>query len=160
MSRAAMREDKSHLLDDKDRALINAYQGGFPLSERPYAEVGEKLGLSEEDVIARIGRMLDEKILTRFGPLYNAERLGGGLTLAAMKLPEEKFDEIAEQVNAFPEVAHNYAREHELNMWFVLATETPDGIAETCKRIEEATGYKVYNMPKEEEFFVELMFEA
>ena len=160
MSRAAMREDKSHLLDDKDRALINAYQGGFPLSERPYAEVGEKLGLSEEDVIARIGRMLDEKILTRFGPLYNAERLGGGLTLAAMKLPEEKFDEIAEQVNAFPEVAHNSAREHELNMWFVLATETPDGIAETCKRIEEATGYKVYNMPKEEEFFVELMFEA
>ena len=160
MSRAAMREDKSHLLDDKDRALINAYQGGFPLSERPYAEVGEKLGLSEEEVIARIGRMLDEKILTRFGPLYNAERLGGGLTLAAMKLPEEKFDEIAEQVNAFPEVAHNYAREHELNMWFVLATETPEGIAETCKRIEEATGYKVYNMPKEEEFFVELTFEA
>ncbi len=160
MSRAAMREDKSHLLDDKDRALINAYQGGFPLSERPYADVGEKLGLSEDDVIARIGRMLDEKILTRFGPLYNAERLGGGLTLAAMKLPEEKFDEIAEQVNAFPEVAHNYAREHELNMWFVLATETPEGIAETCKRIEEATGYKVYNMPKEEEFFVELTFEA
>ena len=160
MSRAALREDKSHLLDDKDRALINAYQGGFPLSERPYAEVGEKLGLSEEDVIARIGRMLDEKILTRFGPLYNAEKLGGGLTLAAMKLPEEKFDEIAEKVNAFPEVAHNYAREHELNMWFVLATETPEDIAQTCKRIEEATGYKVYNMPKEEEFFVELMFEA
>jgi len=160
MSRAAMREDKSHLLDDKDRALINAYQGGFPLSERPYADVGEKLGLSEEEVIARIGKMLDEKILTRFGPLYNAERLGGGLTLAAMKIPEAEFDSVVDQVNEFPEVAHNYAREHELNMWFVLATETPEGIEETCKRIEEKTGYPVYNMPKEKEFFVELKFEA
>ncbi len=160
MSRAAMREDKTHLLDDKDRALINAYQGGFPLSERPYAEIGDRLGLSEDEVMARIEKMLDEKILTRFGPLYNAERLGGGLTLAAMKIPEEEFDSVADQVNDFPEVAHNYAREHELNMWFVLATETPEGIEETCKRIEDKTGYKVYNMPKEEEFFVELQFEA
>ena len=160
MSRSALREDKSHLLDDKDRALINAYQGGFPISERPYAEVGKKLGLSEGEVIERIGKMLDENILSRFGPLYNAERLGGGLTLAAMKIPEEEFDVVVEQVNAFPEVAHNYAREHELNMWFVLATETPEGIIETCKAIEEKTGYPVYNMPKEEEFFVELKFEA
>lgn len=160
MSRSALREDKSHLLDDKDRALINAYQGGFPISERPYAEVGKKLGLSEGEVIERIGKMLDENILSRFGPLYNAERLGGGLTLAAMKIPEEEFDVVVEQVNAFPEVAHNYAREHKLNMWFVLATETPEGIIETCKAIEEKTGYPVYNMPKEEEFFVELKFEA
>ena len=77
-----------------------------------------------------------------------------------MKIPPEDFDAVVEKVNAFPEVAHNYEREHALNMWFVLATETPEGIEETCKKIELATGYPVYNMPKEEEFFVELKFEA
>lgn len=155
-----MREDKTHLLDDKDRALINGYQGGFPLCENPFAEVGKAVGLSEEECISRISRLLDEGILTRFGPLYHAERLGGGLTLAAMKIPPEDFDAVVEKVNAFPEVAHNYERQHALNMWFVLATETPEGIEETCKKIELATGYPVYNMPKEEEFFVELKFEA
>ncbi len=155
-----MREDKTHLLDDKDRALINHYQGDFPLCENPFAVVGKAVGLTEDEAIQRIQRLLDEGVLTRFGPLYHAERMGGGLTLAAMKIPPEDFDEAVEKVNQFPEVAHNYAREHALNMWFVLATETPERIEEVVAEIEEATGYKVYNMPKEEEFFVELKFEA
>ncbi|MCW9034823.1 MAG: Lrp/AsnC family transcriptional regulator [Rhodospirillales bacterium] len=156
----SMREDKTHLLDDKDRALINAYQGGFPLCENPFAVVGAVVGLSEDETITRIKRLLDEGVLTRFGPLYHAERMGGGLTLAAMKIPPEYFDEVVEKVNKFPEVAHNYERQHALNMWFVLATETPERIDEVVGEIEEVTGYKVYNMPKEEEFFVELKFEA
>jgi DNA-binding Lrp family transcriptional regulator len=92
--------------------------------------------------------------------MYHAEQLGGGLTLAALRVPPADFERVAAQVNAFPEVAHNYARDHELNMWFVLATETPQAIAETIRAIEQATGYPVYNMPKREEFFVGLKFEV
>ena len=77
-----------------------------------------------------------------------------------MKIPPAEFDRVAEIVNGFPEVAHNYARDHVLNMWFVLATETPERIGEAIAAIEKATGFPVYNMPKLEEFFVGLRFEA
>ena len=148
------------MLDTLDRAIINELQGGFPICETPYAEVARQLGTNEAELISRLQRLLDEKILSRFGPMYHAERLGGGLTLAAMAIPDEQFDTVAEQVNAFPEVAHNYAREHELNMWFVLATETPQRIDEVIGEIESSTGFDVINMPKEQEFFIGLRFEA
>jgi DNA-binding Lrp family transcriptional regulator len=148
------------MLDTLDRAIINEMQGGFPLCDSPYAEVATQLGTSEGELIKRLQRLLDEGVLSRFGPMYHAERLGGGLTLAAMAIPESEFERVAEQVNALPEVAHNYARDHELNMWFVLATETPERIGETIGEIEQITGYPVYNMPKQKEFFIGLRFEA
>jgi DNA-binding Lrp family transcriptional regulator len=84
--------------------------------------------------------------------------MGGGLTLAAMRIPEQDFENVTAKVNEFDEVAHNYRREHELNMWFVVATEAPDDIARVIAGIESSTGYPVYNMPKEEEFHVHLHF--
>ena len=146
-------------MDDIDRTIINHLQGGFPICERPFREAAAALGLEEEELIRRIDRLLQEGYLSRFGPMYHAEKLGGGLSLCAMAVPEAQFEQVAEQVNAFPEVAHNYARDHELNMWFVLATETPERIDQVLEEIETATGYKVYNMPKKEEFYVGLRFE-
>lgn len=143
-------------MDAIDRRIINHLQDGFPISERPYAVVAEQLDISEDELLQRLQHLLDGKTLSRFGPMYHAERLGGGLTLAAMSVPWEKLDEVAEQINAFPEVAHNYARDHFLNIWFVLATETAGEIAAVLKHIETVTGYPVYNMPKIEEFYVGL----
>ena len=147
-------------MDSIDRSIINTMQGGFPICERPYAVAAEQLGIEEAELIERLGRMLEKKQLSRFGPMYHAERLGGGLSLCAMRVPEADYERVNEQVNAFPEVAHNYARDHEFSMWFVLATETPERVEETCKEIEQVTGYRVYNMPKKEEFFVGLKFEV
>jgi DNA-binding Lrp family transcriptional regulator len=143
-------------MDALDRAIINQLQGDFPLCERPYAAVAEQLGSSEDEVLARVERLLRDRVLTRFGPMFHAERLGGGLSLVAMKIPPGDFERVAEIVNAMPEVAHNYAREHALNMWFVLATETPEGQREALDRIERETGFPVYAMPKIREYFVEL----
>lgn len=143
-------------MDALDRAIVNRMQGGFPLCERPYAAVAEQLGSSEDEVLARVERLLRDRVLTRFGPMFHAERLGGGLSLVAMKIPPGDFERVAEIVNAMPEVAHNYAREHALNMWFVLATETPEGQREALDRIERETGFPVYAMPKIREYFVEL----
>ncbi len=148
------------MLDDIDRAIINRLQGGFPICAAPYAEVAAQLGIGEEMLLTRLQQMLDNKVLTRFGPMYHAERMGGGLTLAAMSIPPDELLEVAEQVNTFPEVAHNYARDHRFNMWFVLATETPERIGEVIGEIEQRTGYPVYNMPKLQEFFIGLRFEA
>lgn len=147
-------------MDSVDRAIVNRLQGGFPVCERPYAEAAAELGLGEDELIRRVEALLAAGTLTRFGPMYHAERLGGALTLAAMKIPSQDFERVTAIVNGFPEVAHNYAREHEFNMWFVLATEQPSRIAEVIGEIERATGYKVYNMPKLEEFYVGLRFEA
>jgi len=77
-----------------------------------------------------------------------------------MKVPARDFERVTGIVNGFPEVAHNYAREHAFNMWFVLATEAPERIEQVIGEIEKAAGYRVYNMPKLEEFFVGLRFEA
>jgi len=99
-------------------------------------------------------------VLTRFGPLVQIERMGGAFVLAALRVPEERYDEVAGLVNALPQVAHNYRREHALNMWFVLATETPAGIGAAIARIEEATGLPVYAFPKEREYFVEMKLAA
>jgi DNA-binding Lrp family transcriptional regulator len=147
-------------LDDIDRRIINALQGGFPLCDEPYREVAATLGLRPEELLARLEDLLARKVLTRFGPMFQIERMGGSFVLAAIAAPEDRYDEVVQQVNAFPEVAHNYRREHALNMWFVLATETVAGIAETVARIEAATGLPVYAFPKEREYFVELKLAA
>lgn len=143
-------------LDAVDRQIIAKMQGDFPLCERPYAAVAEALGILEEDLLGRLQRLLDSRVLTRFGPMMQVERMGGAFVLAALAVPEARYDEVAAQVNALPQVAHNYRREHAFNMWFVLATETPEGIAEAIVRIEGDTGLKVRAFPKEREYFVEM----
>lgn len=145
-------------MDALDRRIVNELQGGFPLCERPYAVAAERLGTTEDELLRRLDALLADGTLSRFGPMYHAERLGGALTLAAMKVPAGDFDRVAGLVNAHPEVAHNYEREHAFNMWFVLATETPERVAAVITDIERETGLKVCNMPKQEEFYVGLRF--
>ncbi len=141
-------------LDDTDRRIVNTLQEGFPLSPRPYAEVADRLDLTEAELIARLARLIERGALTRFGPFFDAEAMGGAFCLCAMAVPAARFDEVMTQVNARAEVAHNYERAHRLNMWFVLATETPEGIEAAARAIEEETGLRVFRFPKEREFFI------
>ncbi len=147
-------------MDDIDRDIINHLQHGFPICDSPYQKVADELGLTEAELIERLEKFLSDGVLSRFGPMYHAETMGGALTLAALQVPEEQFDQIVDIINAFPEVAHNYARNHTLNMWFVIATETPERIIEVIQAIEDNTGLPVYNLPKLNEYFVELKLEA
>lgn len=156
-----IREEKPvTVLDEVDRRIINGLQGGFPICDRPYAVAARNLGLEEGELIARLQRLLDDKVLTRFGPLYNADRFGGTNVLAAMSVPNGDFDRIAQFVNQQPEIAHNYRREHRLNMWFVGAAESPEKVEAAFLYIENITGYPVYRFPKEQEYFVELKLKA
>lgn len=143
-------------MDNIDKAIINRLQQGFPICESPYRKVADELGIAETDLLNRLQALLADGVLSRFGPMYHAEQMGGALTLAALKVPEQRFDEVTEIVNAFPEVAHNYARNHELNMWFVLATEKPEQVRTVIGQIEALTGLIVYNMPKVKEYYVGL----
>lgn len=142
-------------IDATDRMIINRLQGGFPICERPYAAAAQALGLTEAELLERIERMLASGVLSRFGPLYNAERLGGSAVLAAMQVPPERLEKVVALVNAQPEIAHNYLREHALNLWFVGAAESPDRVEAAFARIEALSQLPVYRFPKEREYFLE-----
>lgn len=147
-------------MDDLERAIVNRLQGSFPLCERPYAAAAQELGTDEATLLAKLKAMLDAGILTRFGPLYDAERLGGAFTLCAMSVPAPEVERVAALVNAHPEVAHNYERAHHFNLWFVLATGERTRIAEVVAAIEAETGYPVLDLPREREYFIELRLAA
>jgi DNA-binding Lrp family transcriptional regulator len=147
-------------MDEIDRVLVNRLQGGIPVVERPFAGVAAELGIAEAEVCGRLQRLLDEGVLSRFGPMIDAAALGGAFTLAAMSVPPHDFDRVAAIVNARAEVAHNYRREHAYNMWFVVATERPESIRAVLAQIEAETGYRVLDLPKRREHFVGLRLEV
>ena len=144
------------MMDSIDASIVNHLQEGLPVCTRPFDDVAATLGLSVDELLSRLQRLLDDKVLTRFGPMYNAENMGGALSLCAMQVPANRYEQVTTEVNAFPEVAHNYERDHLLNMWFVLATEHPEQAGAVIRQIEQTTGCQVYDMPKQEEFFIGL----
>jgi siroheme decarboxylase len=145
-------------LDKTDLLLLDASQGDFPLVSRPFAALGERIGISEDEVLSRLRRLLDEGGLSRFGPILRSENLGGDRTLAAMKVPPERFEEVAAIINGHEFVSHNYEREHEFNMWFVISSEDEADIERVIGEIEDATGLDVINLPSLEEYKVDLRF--
>ena len=146
--------DKMGRMDATDRQLINRLQEDMPLISRPFAAIGKDLNLMEDEVLKRVIRLKQEGILTRFGPFYDAVALGGAFCLCAMSVPQATFDHVTAMVNAHPEVAHNYEREHDLNMWFVLAAERIEDIEAVAQQIAEETGLTPHLFPKEREFFI------
>ncbi|PMU11399.1 MULTISPECIES: Lrp/AsnC family transcriptional regulator [unclassified Pseudomonas] len=147
-------------MDDLDRRLINRLQLGLPLVRHPWRVLAAELESSSTELLERLHTLLDDGMLTRFGPMFDIERLGGAFTLAALAVPEERFDEVAEQLHDLPEVAHNYRREHAWNMWFVLACATEHNLTEALNHIETLTGLPLLNLPKEETYHVGLYFPA
>jgi len=134
-------------------------QRSFPLSSRPYLEVGEKLGVAEQEVIERLRRLLDEGALTRLGAILNAPQLGGQRTLAAMAAPPERLEEVIQTINRHPEISHNYERTHHYNLWFVVSSEDADAIERVIGEIENETGLGVINLPALEQYRVEFYYE-
>lgn len=139
-----------------EKQLINLLQHGLPVCERPFAQIAEEISSTEQAVIECLTKLRSDKVLTRFGPMFDAASLGGAFTLAALAVPEADFDFVTEQVNSFEQIAHNYRRDHDFNMWFVIATESAEEIEKVVLAIELKTGLKVLNVPKLKEFYVSL----
>jgi len=157
-------ETDSDTLSTVDRAVINAFQGGFPVVNRPFESAATALedrgvDITPEELLNRIRMLNHNDVLSRFGALVNAEEIGGTATLVAMHAPKNRFDSVVEAVNDHREVAHNYEREHpHLNMWFVVSVADADRVETVLNEIEQETGQETYNMPKQQEFRVEAKF--
>ncbi len=144
-------------MKDFEKRLLDDYQRDFPLVPRPYAALAERLGVGEDQVISALETMRDAGFVSRVGAVFTPGALGGG-ALAAMAVPEERLDEVAEFVSGFSEVNHNYEREHGFNLWFVVTAPDDAGVARVLGEIEKNTGIKPLNLPMLESYHLDLGF--
>lgn len=140
------------------RALLNNFQQGFPMSARPYAELAEQLGVSEQDVIETLRSLQDSKTISRVGPVFRVGSIGVS-TLAAMAVPADRLEEVAAIVSEYEAVNHNYEREHDFNLWFVATATDEVGLQTTLQDIEQHTGLRVMRLPMLEDYHIDLGFE-
>ncbi|WP_332900011.1 siroheme decarboxylase subunit beta [Haladaptatus sp. CMSO5] len=144
-------------IDDVDARLVDEFQSGFPVCERPFRVVGEELGISEEDALARVKTLREAGVFRRFGAVLNPPVIGSS-TLAAVKAPDDRFEEVAEIINGYQQVNHNYRRAHEWNMWFVVTAGSLETRDRILAEIEERTGCEVLNLPMLTDFYINLEF--
>ncbi|PSP52294.1 Lrp/AsnC family transcriptional regulator [Halobacteriales archaeon QH_3_68_24] len=149
--------DWRDLVDDVDAALIDGYQSGFPVAERPFEPVGADIGVPAADALRRVERLSEEGIFRRFGPVLNPPVIGSS-TLAAVSAPEDRFEEVADVINGYRQVNHNYARDHEWNMWFVVTAASKERRDEIIAEIESRTGLAVLVLPMLTDFYIDLEF--
>ncbi len=140
-----------------DIDLVDRWQRGFPLTERPFADVGRTAGIDADAVIATFRRLQAAGVLSRIGAVVRPNTLGAS-TLVAMRVPPERLDTVAEIVSAEPFVTHNYAREHALNLWFVVAGPTPEAVVATLRRIEQQAGIPCLDLPLLTAYHIDLGF--
>ena len=144
-------------LPDLDRSLLDEFQRGFPLTERPYAEVAARLGTDEATVLSRLQDHLDGGRISRIGAVVTPHSAGWS-TLAAMAVPEARLHDVAALVGDYPEVNHNYEREHRLNLWFVVTGRDRAHVGAVLEEIEARTGLDVLDLPLLESFRLDLGF--
>lgn len=147
-------------IDAVDRRIINRLQEGLTVCDEPFASPAAEIGISVQELLTRLKRLGQSGILSRVGPMFDVSKLGGSFSLCALAVPQDRFDDVAAIVNGYVEVAHNYERAHHYNMWFVLATETPERIGQVIAEIEALTDLTVVNLPKLEEYFIGMKVEA
>ncbi|MFC6837657.1 siroheme decarboxylase subunit beta [Halomarina ordinaria] len=144
-------------LDAVDARLVDDFQSGFPVEPHPFRAVGAALGVSEREALARVERLRDRGIFRRFGAVLNPPVIGSS-TLAAVQAPEERFDEVAGVINGYRQVNHNYRRDHEWNMWFVVTAGSRTTRDRILADIETRTGCRVLNLPMLTDYYIDLEF--
>ena len=156
MSAQAILLQQRVALTEFEAQLVNELQAGFPLAARPFDILAEQFERPAVDIMAAIQGLLERGVITRFGPDFNIEKIAGVFSLCALKVPAQRFRQVAETVNRFPQVAHNCECEHEWNMWFVLATESQQELQRVFEEILWSTGCEGLNLPKQQEYYVTL----
>ena len=146
-------------LDETDRDLLNRIQTDFPVDSRPYEVLAKQFGLTEAEVMERIGRLRKSGVIRRIGGNFPAKKMGYTSTLCASRVPEEKFDTFIEVVSQYPGVTHNYRRNHDLNVWFTFISSSMEEIEQNLTEIARATGVdEIYNLPSEKLFKISVDF--
>jgi len=146
-------------LDELDKAILNLIQSSFPITPRPYAAVGDMVGLSEEEVVARVQRLVDTGVIRRIGANFNSRQLGYTSTLCAAEVPPDQIEQFIGVVNQYPGVTHNYLRRHRLNVWFTLIAESTERLAAIIAEMQAKSGIAaIYSFPATRIFKIQVDF--
>ncbi|OYY92357.1 MAG: hypothetical protein B7Y41_16285 [Hydrogenophilales bacterium 28-61-23] len=141
-----------------DFALVNDWQRGFPLVSRPYLELARRLGTAETEVIERLQALAAAGTISRIGAVFRPHTLGWS-TLAAVSAPENRIEAMAQIINGYTEVNHNYEREHAFNLWFVATAPSHERVAQVLAEIGRAAESPVLDLPMREDFHIDLGFD-
>ncbi len=148
------------LMDDIDKKILNRIQSNFPITTRPYLSIAEDLNLSEDEVLERLVRLKEKKIIRRIGGNFVPEKLGFVSTLCAAKVPEDMIESFATEVNSYPGVTHNYRRNNKYNIWFTFIAPSMKKINENLKNISQKTGIThIISMPSTKVFKIKAHFD-
>ena len=140
-----------------EKCLLNEYQRDFPLCASPFAVIADQQGVTEAEVIETLESLQQRGLISRVGPVFAPQRAGAS-TLAALSVPGEELQRVADIVSDFEEVNHNYEREHSFNLWFVVTASDEAHVQRVLDAIEEQTGLAVLNLPLERSFYIDLGF--
>jgi siroheme decarboxylase len=147
-------------MDDIDRKILNEIQANFPVAARPYLELGERLGIQEDEVLARVKMLKSKGIIRRIGGSMNSRKLGFVSTLCAAMVPEDKIDVFVESVNSYRGVTHNYLRKNSYNIWFTFIGPSMEFVNNCLCEISRKTGVRtILNMPAVRTFKIRVEFE-
>ena len=140
-----------------EQHLLNDFQQDMSLSATPYADMAKQLGVSEEEVLKSMLSLQDNGVVSRVGPVFRPNRIGVS-TLAAMAVPAAKLECTARIISAFPEVNHNYERDHQYNLWFVVTASSEEHLDIVLYEIEQHTEQKLMSLPMLDDYFIDLGF--
>jgi len=144
----------SHL----EQRLLNEWQREFPLEPKPYALMAEKLGMSESDVIGMLNELKEQGAISRIGAVVKPGSIGAS-TLAAMAVPQQQLEKVADRISAYPEVNHNYERDHRFNLWFVVTAPDEDALTRVLDTIEHECELPVMSLPMIDSYHIDLGFD-
>lgn len=145
-------------LDPFDQQLINHFQQHLPVCERPYLDISRQLDMSEQEVIERLQSLQSRDVISRVGPVFEHSRAGASL-LAAVAAPHEQMDRVAARINRAPGVNHNYAREHDYNLWFVMTAPDNEQLEERLDNLEKHLKLPMLRLPMIESYHIDLAFD-
>ncbi len=146
-------------MDTTYRKILNEIQSDFPISERPYRDLGKRLQMTEEEVLEAVRRLKEKGVIRRIGGNFHSSKLDFVSTLCAARVPEEKLEHFVKTVNAYPGVTHNYLRDHSYNVWFTFIAKDMALIEEALEAISQETGVtEILNLPAREMFKIKVDF--
>lgn len=144
-------------MDDLCLRMLDRFQHDLPICAEPYQAMADELGCTEDDILQRLAQLNERKALSRVGPVFE-HSLAGASTLVALAVPADRVEEVAAQINAFDEVNHNYLREHDWNLWFVLTGPSREHLDQTLEKIEQLTGLTPLDLPMLTAYQIDLGF--